>query len=239
MNSEKKIRVALIDDNDLFREGICSILLNNDRFEVVCKVQRVEDLLQSPVHVLDIVLINQVIFEDCPLEQLLKLVHKYPQAKMGLFISDIYSHDVQKAIEINVIGYLTENMEVNDLHAALLEMDQNRYWVSKNITHYLLSEYKYLIKHPQFRNQRSQRPLHLLSRRESEVLQLLADGYKNQDIANVLEVTQSTVKNHVTNILVKLKVNDRTQAVIKAIRNHWVEFHEEEPDVHKKTGITL
>lgn len=67
------------------------------------------------------------------------------------------------------------------------------------------------------------RPLHLLTRRECEVLQLLADGKSNKAIGEALFISEKTVKNHVSNILQKMNVNDRTQAVVVAIKNGWVE----------------
>ena len=67
------------------------------------------------------------------------------------------------------------------------------------------------------------RPYHLLTKRESEVLQLLTDGQSNRVIGETLFISEKTVKNHVSSILQKMQVNDRTQAVVTAIKNGWVE----------------
>ncbi|NAO99427.1 DNA-binding response regulator, partial [Halomonas sp. MG34] len=67
------------------------------------------------------------------------------------------------------------------------------------------------------------KPLHLLTKRECQVLQLLADGKSNRAVAETLYISEKTVKNHVSNILQKMNVNDRTQAVVSAIRKGWVE----------------
>ncbi|MCY7729478.1 two-component system response regulator DegU, partial [Bacillus safensis] len=67
-------------------------------------------------------------------------------------------------------------------------------------------------------------PLHILTRRECEVLQMLADGKSNRGIGESLFFSEKTVKNHVSNILQKMNVNDRTQAVVVAIKNGWVEM---------------
>lgn len=66
------------------------------------------------------------------------------------------------------------------------------------------------------------KPLHILTRRECEVLQLLADGKSNRGIGEDLFISEKTVKNHVSNILQKMNVNDRTQAVVEAIKSGWV-----------------
>lgn len=67
------------------------------------------------------------------------------------------------------------------------------------------------------------KPLHLLTKRECQVFQLLSEGQSNKKIAETLVISEKTVKNHVSNILQKMKVNDRTQAVVMAIKNGWVE----------------
>jgi len=66
------------------------------------------------------------------------------------------------------------------------------------------------------------KPLHILTKRECQVLQLLAEGNSNRSISETLFISEKTVKNHVSNILQKMKVNDRTQAVVTAIRHGWV-----------------
>lgn len=65
-------------------------------------------------------------------------------------------------------------------------------------------------------------PLHLFTKRECEVLQLLTDGQSNRKIAETMDISEKTVKNHVSSLFKKMKVNDRTQAVVTAIRNNWV-----------------
>src|SRR5699024_12265596 len=65
-------------------------------------------------------------------------------------------------------------------------------------------------------------PVHLFNKREGEVLQLLTDGQSNRKIAETVDISEKTVKNHVSSLFKKMKVNDRTQAVVTAIRNNWV-----------------
>ena len=74
-----------------------------------------------------------------------------------------------------------------------------------------------------FPNYEVRRPYHLLTRRECEVLQLLAEGKSNRRIGETLFISEKTVKNHVSNILQKMNCEDRTQAVVEAIKRGWVE----------------
>ena len=99
-------------------------------------------------------------------------------------------------------------------------------YVHPKVTHNLVAEYKRLANAQNsggFQQSEVRRPLHLLTRRECEVLQMLADGKSNRGIGEGLYISEKTVKNHVSNILQKMNVNDRTQAVVTAIKNGWVE----------------
>src|SRR5690625_764504 len=90
------------------------------------------------------------------------------------------------------------------------------------VTNTLIEDYRKLSKgEPE---QAVQRPIHLYTKRECEVLQLLTDGQSNRQIAETLNISEKTVKNHVSSLFKKMNVNDRTQAVVTAIRNHWVEL---------------
>src|SRR5699024_12877840 len=79
--------------------------------------------------------------------------------------------------------------------------------------------------------------LHLLTKRECEVLQLLSEGQSNRTVSETLEISEKTVKNHVSNILQKMNVNDRTQAVVTAIRNGWVEERQRQGLIMTKLAI--
>src|SRR6478735_2669072 len=101
-------------------------------------------------------------------------------------------------------------------------------YLHPKVTHSLVKEYRRLAAQGQSSSYPHEpieirRPLHLLTRRECEVLQLLADGKSNRGIGEALYISEKTVKNHVSNILQKMNVNDRTQAVVVAIKNGWVE----------------
>jgi two-component system response regulator DegU len=97
------------------------------------------------------------------------------------------------------------------------------------VTHNLVNEYRRLAAGDAGRSVGTlkdveySKPLHILTRRECEVLQMLADGKSNRSIGETLYISEKTVKNHVSNILQKMNVNDRTQAVVVAIKNGWVQ----------------
>jgi two-component system response regulator DegU len=120
-------------------------------------------------------------------------------------------------------------MDADTLIEAVKVVADGGSYLHPKVTHNLVNEFRRLATSngQDVLNQRLQpeirRPLHILTRRECEVLQMLADGKSNRGIGEALFISEKTVKNHVSNILQKMSVNDRTQAVVVAIKNGWVE----------------
>ncbi len=123
-------------------------------------------------------------------------------------------------------------MDADALVDAVKVVAEGGSYLHPKVTHNLVKEYRRLANSDQvggggitgvLQQLEIRRPLHLLTRRECEVLQLLADGKSNKSIGETLYISEKTVKNHVSNILQKMNVNDRTQAVVVAIKNGWVE----------------
>jgi len=116
-------------------------------------------------------------------------------------------------------------MDSDALIDAIKIVSEGGSYLHPKVTHNLVKEFQRLskVQSGSIEDIEYRKPLHLLTRRECEVLQLLADGKSNRAISEHLFISEKTVKNHVSNILQKMNVNDRTQAVVMAIRNGWVE----------------
>ncbi|MFC7372975.1 response regulator transcription factor [Fictibacillus iocasae] len=119
-------------------------------------------------------------------------------------------------LELKCAGYFCSQTDYDDLKYAFSVLLNGKTYVHHDIIPHLYS----LTEQPSYTHETL--PSNNLTRREWEVLQLLADGMNNKSISVRLYVSESTVKNHLSSIMRKLKVNDRTAAVIKAIRNNWV-----------------
>ena len=125
---------------------------------------------------------------------------------------------------------LLKEMDADTLIEAVKVVADGGSYLHPKVTHNLVNEFRRLATsgvsaHPQHEvYPEIRRPLHILTRRECEVLQMLADGKSNRGIGESLFISEKTVKNHVSNILQKMNVNDRTQAVVVAIKNGWVEM---------------
>ncbi|GGA67122.1 response regulator [Ornithinibacillus halotolerans] len=228
MSLEKNINIVLIDDHKLFREGVKRILEFEPSFQVVAEgddgvmaAQLVKEY--NP----DVVLMDINMPTMNGVQATAELVRNFPNSKVIILsIHDDESY-VTHALKTGAQGYLLKEMDSNSLIEAIKVVSEGGSYLHPKVTHNLVQEYRRLAKESVAVGLGSRveyhRPLHLLTKRECEVLQLLADGKSNRAVAEALYISEKTVKNHVSNILQKMNVNDRTQAVVSAIRKGWVE----------------
>jgi two-component system response regulator DegU len=223
-------KIAIIDDHQLFREGVKRILEFEKSFQVVAEGDDGSDALglveqyQPDVVIMDINMpgMNGV-------EATRELVEKYPSTKVIILSIHDDENYVTHALKTGACGYLLKEMDADALIEAVRVVADGGSYLHPKVTHNLVNEYRKLATTAgrsgggYVQTLDIRRPLHLLTRRECEVLQMLADGKSNRGIGESLFISEKTVKNHVSNILQKMNVNDRTQAVVSAIKNGWVE----------------
>jgi two-component system, NarL family, response regulator DegU len=223
-------KIIIIDDHQLFREGVKRILDFENSFEVVAEgddgseVMNLFELHQPDVIIMDI---NMPNINGIDATQ--QLIAKHPQAKVIILSIHDDENYVTHALKTGATGYLLKEMDADALITAVKVVAEGGSYLHPKVTHNLVKEFRRLsIQEGESSVQtisrvEIRRPLHLLTRRECEVLQLLADGKSNRSIGDALYISEKTVKNHVSNILQKMNVNDRTQAVVFAIKSGWVE----------------
>ncbi|MGG3018440.1 response regulator transcription factor [Geobacillus stearothermophilus] len=221
-----KTRIAIIDDHQLFREGIKRILEFEGDFEVVAEGSDGSEVLSIvETYRPDLVLMDINMPDINGVEATKQLIEAYPDTKVVVLSIHDDEHYVMRALQMGATGYLLKEMDADTLIEAVRIVAEGGSYLHPKVTHNLIREYRRLTseKDGVAVKQEVRRPLHLLTRREWEVLQLLADGKSNRAIGEALYISEKTVKNHVSSILQKLNVNDRTQAVVVAIKNGWVE----------------
>lgn len=220
-------KIIIIDDHQLFREGVKRILDFEDTFEVVAEGDDGTDVVNlygknQP----DVVLMDINMPEKNGVEATADLIAEYPDAKvMVLSIHDDESY-VTHALKSGALGYMLKEMDADEIVEAIKVVSNGGSYLHPKVTKNLVAEFRRLSEHENkgnFHQTEIRRPFHLLTKRECEVLQLLTDGQSNRTIGETLYISEKTVKNHVSSILQKMNVNDRTQAVVTAIKNGWVE----------------
>ncbi|AND42233.1 MULTISPECIES: response regulator [Cytobacillus] len=221
-------KIVIIDDHQLFREGVKRILDFEKSFNVVAEGDDGSEAMglveeyDPDVIIMDINMPN-----TNGVEATRQLINKYPESKVIILSIHDDENYVTHALKTGASGYLLKEMDADALVEAVKVVADGGSYLHPKVTHNLVNEYRRLAAEGTGTTSYSQveirRPLHLLTRRECEVLQLLADGKSNRGIGEALYISEKTVKNHVSNILQKMNVNDRTQAVVVAIKNGWVE----------------
>jgi len=225
-----KTRIVIIDDHQLFREGVKRILDFEEGFEVVAQGSDGSEALDLVgKYKPDVVLMDINMPNTNGIEATKRLVETYPDTKVIILSIHDDENYVTHALQTGATGYLLKEMDADTLIEAVKVVTEGGSYLHPKVAHNLVKEYRRLATEnrggPFTKYQKSEvcLPLHLLTRRECEVLQLLADGKSNRVIGETLFISEKTVKNHVSNILQKMNVNDRTQAVVTAIKNGWVE----------------
>jgi two-component system, NarL family, nitrate/nitrite response regulator NarL len=208
----QKIRVAVVDSHPLFRDGIVVNLEAQPDVEVIGHGTSIRDVLrlghesEPDVIVLDMSLI------DSGLEALEAITQQHPTTKILLFTLGADEEQVCAALKCGARGYLLRGTSGPELVQAVQMLNQGESYVSPSLAA------KLLMRSGPSRASEAQ-PAHRLSeltRREEEILSILGKGRSNKEIGNKLDLSEKTVKHHVTNILQKLQVRNRVEAALVA-----------------------
>lgn len=224
-------RIAIVDDHELFREGLKRIFDLEDEFMVVAEGRTGREAIRIAGEQKPEILIMDINMPDMNgIEATKQLSLLSPDTRvLILSIHDDESY-ITHALEAGASGFLLKEVASTELISAVRAVAKDGAYLHPKVTTNVLKEYRRLL---QFKGEQAGRgvesrrddPVYqLLSRREVEVLHLLADGRSNRDISDMLFISEKTVKNHVSSVLRKMDVNDRTQAVVDAIRRGWVEI---------------
>jgi len=220
-------KIVIIDDHQLFREGVKRILEFEKSFKIVAEGDDGSDVLELVERYRpDVVLMDINMPGVNGVEATKQLVDAYPKTKVIILSIHDDENYVAHALTSGARGYLLKEMDADALIEAVKVVAEGGSYLHPKVTHNLIADYRRLTSSDRkkgFQQGEVRRPYHLLTKRECEVLQLLADGKSNRAIGEALYISEKTVKNHVSNILQKMNVNDRTQAVVTAIKRGWVE----------------
>lgn len=147
-----------------------------------------------------------------------KLIDKLTSenVKVGILASNIEKEEALMLFRLNLDGYFHTQMDEVEFNRAVNHVLKGNKYIHSTFSNYILKDYARLT------GKTIERPVRLLSNREWEILEQMVKGYSNKIIGENLLISERTVKNHISSIFRKINVDDRTSAVVKAIRNNWV-----------------
>ncbi|GEN84955.1 putative transcriptional regulatory protein YfiK [Sporosarcina luteola] len=210
------IKIMIVDDQPLVREGLSTLLGLRPEIEVVGTAMDGTDALNKASQLLpDIVLMDIRMPGVNGVEGTKLLKDALPDVKVLILTTFNDSAYIFDALEEGASGYLLKDMPTDTIVQAILTVHHGGVVLPKEFTSQVLTELRM-----KTRNSSAELPAGLeeLSDREAEVLTHLGEGMNNKEIAEKLFITEGTVKNHVSNVIQKLGLRDRTQAAIYAVR---------------------
>jgi DNA-binding NarL/FixJ family response regulator len=225
-----RIQILVVDDHPLFRRGIRWSLENESDFLVVGEAgDGATAVQQVDLVVPDVVLIDINMPRMSGLEVTRIIKRRHPQ--MGVIILTMHEDDEQlfHAIRVGAAAYCTKDIEAEELIRLIRRVARGEYMINENVlsrpfvASRVLDQFRELSQMEQVKDG----VFSPLTPREVEILDCVAQGNSNKEIARILSISDQTVKNHITSILRKLAVNDRTQAVIYALRHGWIKLAED------------
>ncbi|MBR2068824.1 MAG: response regulator transcription factor [Candidatus Gastranaerophilales bacterium] len=214
-----KIRLMLIDDHKLFRCGIKSLFECSNKICVVaeasCGKEGISKILaQNP----DVVLLDLELGDINGLDLIEKVLAQKPDIKFIILTSHLNEHVINKAMKMGIYGYVLKDVNSEFLDMIVKSVSNGAMWLDKKAVQILREINPNVIPVTQMSRANFKSTHANLTAREYEVLKLVVDGKSNQQIAQILNISEHTSKAHVCNIIQKLVVDDRTQAAVKAIR---------------------
>ncbi|HHT7188739.1 TPA: response regulator [Bacillus cereus] len=205
------IKVLLVDDHEMVRMGVSAYLSTQPDIEVVGEAENGRKGSELALQLRpDIILMDLVMDDMDGVEATRTIIQEWPEAKIVVVTSFLDDEKLYPVIEAGATSYLLKTSRASDIADAVRATYDGETVLEPKVTGKMMSRMR----------QKKEQPLHEdLTEREFEILLLIAEGKSNQEIADDLFIALKTVKTHVSNILNKLHVSDRTQAVIYAFRH--------------------
>lgn len=210
-NAREAIRVLIVDDHTIVRKGIEALLATEEGIEVVGGAEDGEEALKQ-IRILhpDVILLDLLMPKMDGFEVTRQVIAEDPRARILILTSFAADEKIFPAIKAGALGYLLKDTGPEALVRAIGQVYRGESSLSPLVARRVLQE----LSHPSNRPPTSDP----LTERELEVLQVVAKGKSNQEIASELVISEATVRTHVSNILGKLHLASRTQAALYALR---------------------
>lgn len=216
-----KIRVMVVDDHDIVRYGICSVLKSSPDIEVVGEasngVQAVEQFNDLRP---DVVLLDISMPEMNGIETTRTIVRNHSNARVLILTMHLNEEYLNQVLSAGASGYILKNTEIGEMLNAIRTVAQGRQIFSAPISTLMTEKY---VRSAQYNQDSKDNDTPSLTKRETEILQKIADGKTSQEIAELLFISPRTVDTHRANLIQKLGVKNSAGLVRYAIENQLVE----------------
>lgn len=207
----RKIKVMLVDDHEMVRIGLSAVLSTEEDLDLVGEASSGEEGIEMAIQYKpDVVLMDLVMDGMDGIETTRRIMKELPDCKVIVLTSYIDDAKIYPVIEAGAFSYLLKTSRAHEIAAAIRSAVNGQPVLEAQVASKIMNR---------FRKPAESLPHEELTEREMEVLRLIAKGMSNQEVADELVIGVKTVKFHVTNILAKLGVEDRTQAAIYAFKH--------------------
>jgi two-component system, NarL family, nitrate/nitrite response regulator NarL len=214
MQVPERIRIAIVDDHPLFREGVAATLRNNPALELVGQGASAEQAIQIAQDLLPDILLLDISLPGNGIEATREIARLCPYIKVIMLTASENEDHVSSALEAGARGYILKGIGAEELMRTIQSIYQGESYVTPQLAARLLSVMKSPPAHAS-----SQDTLPALTKREEEILDGVAQGKTNKEIARALDISEKTVKHYMTNIMHKLQVRNRVEAALVVKRN--------------------
>ncbi|HEX4203590.1 MAG TPA: response regulator transcription factor [Ktedonobacteraceae bacterium] len=227
----EKIRVVIIDEQPLFRAGIHATLEHMSDCVIIGESTSIIDVLElARTENPDVALIDAGLTSSDPLEIARQARHLAPRMAVIILTPSEDEERLFQSIKVGAAAYCNRNLTPEELMDAVRKVSRGEYLINDDvlskpqIANRVLKSFREMtVEEEDSEPKESYSPL---SSREVEILDYIARGNSNKEIAKSLKISDQTVKNHITSILKKLSVSDRTAAVVHALRHGWIKIGE-------------
>jgi two-component system NarL family response regulator len=220
--ADDPIRTLIADDHELFRRGLRMVLDDTSDIEVLGEAGDGESAVDlAREHAPDVVVMDVRMPVRSGLDAARAIKEELPGTKILVLTISDEEDDLYEAIKAGASGYLLKEISIDEIGEAVRSVHGGQSLISPSMASKLLDEFAAMIKKEE---QKEQVPVPRLTPREMEVLEHVAKGMNNREIAKTLFISENTVKNHVRNILEKLHLHSRMEAVVYAVREKLLEI---------------
>ena len=210
----------MVDDQELFRRGLTMLLAVETGLDVVGEAgDGVEGAALAESAAPDVVLLDVRMPKKSGIETCLAIKEAVPSAKIIMLTVSDEEADLYEAVKSGASGYLLKDSSIEEVAQAIRVVADGQSLISPSMAVKLIDEFKQMSK-----PEREPGPALRLTERELDVLRLVAQGHSNKEIAARLFISENTVKNHVRNMLEKLQLHSRMEAVMYAVRENLLEL---------------